>query len=111
MPLSGISVAPVRLSYLLLTPTERAVQRLPLSSQVPPWHFGYDNYSSISTSYDEETDIVIVQRDKVIYKDYFPEMAQYRFNTRDFERLHEDPGASLLYSNGGLELWMVAIMI
>lgn len=113
IPLSGITVAPVRLSHLLLTPAERAAQRLPiyLKERIAPWHFGYDKYSSISSSYDEETDIVIVQRDKVIYKDYFPEMAQYRFNNQDFNRLREDPGASLIYSNGGLDLWRIAMAI
>ncbi|HOV81911.1 MAG TPA: hypothetical protein PLQ01_04425 [Methanothrix sp.] len=113
IPLSGITVAPGRLSYLLLTPAERAVQHLPLylKEVVAPWHFGYDKYSSISPSYDKETDLVITQRDKVVYEDYFPDIAQYRFNARDFERLGEDPGASLLYSNGGLEFWRVATAI
>lgn len=112
IPLSGITVAPGRLSHSLLVPAERAAQRLPLylKEHIAPWHFGYDRYSSISSSYDEETDVIIVQRDKVVYKNYFPEMAQYRFNTQDFERLLEDPGASLLYSNGGLELWKVSMV-
>lgn len=113
IPLSGITVAPGRLSHLLLAPVDRAAQRLPLylKERIAPWHFGYDKYSSISSSYDEETDIVIVQRDKAIYKDYFPEMAQYRFNPQDFERLREDPGASLIYSNGGLDLWRIDMVI
>lgn len=109
IPLSGITIAPGRFADMLLTPEERAIQRLPvyLEEHVAPWHFGYDKYSSISSSYDEEIDVAIVQRDKVVYKDYFPEMAQYRFDTQDFEQLREDPGASLLYSNGDLELWKV----
>ena len=112
IPLSGITVAPGRLSHLLLTPTERAAQRLPLylKERIAPWHFGYDEYSSISSSYGEETDMVLVQRDKVIYKDYFPKMAPYRFDDNDFKRLNDDPAVSLLYSNGGLEFWKVAMV-
>ena len=31
-------------------------------------------------------------------------MAKYRITTRDFERLNNDSGANLLYSNGGFDL-------
>ena len=89
---------------------KRNVQRLPLYvKEVPPWHFGYDREFSLSLAYDEETDLVITQRDKVIYKDCYPEMAQYRYTNQDFERLGEDPGVNLLYSNGGFDLWKVTM--
>lgn len=107
--LSGITVPSRRFSDLLLSPAERANQKLPREN-LAPWHFGYDKNSSIESSYDVETDVVITQRDKIIYEKYFPEMAQYRFSAQDFERLSNDPGTCLLYSNGGLDLWRVGMV-
>lgn len=113
VPLSGITVAPGRFAHALLTPEERAVQRLSmyldLDQGAAPWHFGYDRYPSISFVYDEETDLVIKQHDKVIYVDYFPDMAQFRYTSQDFERLNDDSGVALLYSNGGFDHWRVTV--
>jgi len=112
VPLSGITVAPGRFAHALLTPEERVVQRLPMyfENQVAPWHFGYDNYSTISSVYHEETDLAIKPADKIIYVDYFPDMAQYRFSTQDFERLENDPGVALLYTNGEFDHWRVTVV-
>ncbi|HAW59502.1 MAG TPA: hypothetical protein DCX03_10930 [Bacteroidales bacterium] len=107
IPISGITVAPGRFADAFLTPDEKMIQNLPMylkdQNLVVPWHFGYDSFVSISSVYDEETDLLITMRDKIIYTDYFPDMAQYRFNSQDFERLNEDPEVSLLYSNGGFD--------
>jgi len=110
VPLSGITLAPGRFAYVLLTPEERTVQRLPIyldQAVAAPWHFGYDRYPSISFVYDEETDLVIKQQDKVIYVNYFPDIAQFRYTNLDFERLNDDSGVALLYSNGGFDYWRV----
>ena len=45
-----------------------------------------------------------MQRDKSYYRDYFPEMAKYRITMQDYKRLYNDPGASLIYSNGDFDL-------
>jgi hypothetical protein len=107
--ISGITVAPGRFAHALLTPEERAVQQLHMSikERVAPRHFGYDKYLSISSAYDDEIDLVITQRDKTIYVDYFPDMAQYRYTIQDFEQLNGDPGVNFLYSNGGFDLWKI----
>jgi len=103
VPLSAITFAPGRFAPALLTPEERNAQRIDysLGDRVAPWHFGYDKYYSVSSAYNEEVDLILTQRDTVIYMDYFPDMAQYRFNTHDFERLDDDPRVDSLYSNGG----------
>ena len=115
VPLSGITIAPGRFAHALLTPEERTIQNLPnhlvSQDQIAPWHFGYDRYVSISSVYNEETDLAITQRDKLIYVDYFPDMAQYRFNDQDFMQLAYDPGINFLYSNGGFDLWKVTVDI
>lgn len=108
IPISGITAAPGRFGDLLLTPEEKAAQDIPdwyldIKDKVP-WHFGYDKFSSIAYSYNETTDLVIIQRDKAIYTDYVPNMAKYRFFLYDFDRLKNDYGASHIYSNGGFDL-------
>ena len=107
IPVSGFHTAVGRYAYLLLSPQNKTVQNLPnyLKDQDrPPWHFGYDHFPSIADSYNKETNLIIMQRDKSYYRDYLPNMAKYRLTMRDFERLNNDPGASLIYSNGDFDL-------
>jgi hypothetical protein len=108
IPISGLTAAPGRFADLLLTPEGRAAQGIPHwyldDINKVPWHFGYDNFSSIAYSYNVTTDLVITQKDKAIYTDYVPNMAKYRFFSYDFERLKNDSGASHIYSNGGFDL-------
>jgi hypothetical protein len=112
VPLSGITIAPGRFAHALLTPEERSLQRLPmyLEEQVAPRHFGYDEYSSIFSAYDEETDLVITRKDKTLYVDYFPDMAQFRYTNQDFERLTYDPSINSLYSNGDFDYRKITVM-
>ncbi len=110
IPLTGISIAPRRYAEALLTSEERTTQRLPLylgNQYRVPWHFGYDANSSLSSSYDKETDLVIIPRDRVIYTDIFPDMAKHRFTRQDFQRLKIDPGVDAIYSNGELDFFKV----
>lgn len=109
-PISGILVAPRRFADLLLTPEEQTAQYLQWDFREvhgPPWHFGYDIHASMSSVYDEETDLIITQLAKKNYEDYFPHLAPYRFNARDFKRLNDDPGLYFLYTNGEFEVWKI----
>ena len=45
----------------------------------------------------------LTQRHNLIFNDYFPDMARYRFTLRDFERLINDPGANPHSSKGGFD--------
>jgi len=110
IPITGITVAPGRFADLLLTPEERSIQRVPyyLEEHKVPWHFGYDNHTSLVNSYEKETNLIITQKDQLIYVDLFPDIAQYRFVNNDFERLRDDSGISLIYSNGGFDMWNIA---
>ena len=113
-PLTGISIAPGRFADALLTPEERAIQRLPMylrDEEKAPWHFGYDTYSSLSSAYGKGTDLVIIQKDRVLYTDIFPDMAQHRFTNQDFERLKVDPGVDSIYSNGEFDFFKVTVML
>ncbi len=104
-----ISLVIGRFSYAFLNPEERVRQKLPLffEQQRISSHFGYDTNRSISAMYDRETDIILTQRDKKMYVDTFPEMAEFRFTVFDFNRLKVDQGVHLIYSNGEFEYFKV----
>jgi hypothetical protein len=106
IPSSGYGTGVGRFSDFLLGREQRPVQKLPQyikAEDYPPWHFGYDKFPSVASSYHTETYLFVQQKDKSRYTDYFPEMARYRFSMQDFERLNSDSGASLLYSNGDFD--------
>jgi len=112
VPISRVYAAPERFADALLTPEEKAIQNsrniISYGEQSRiPWHFGYDAYPSISLAYGEETDLILLHKDKVVYADYFPKMAQYRLNFQDFDRLAKDRGVNLIYSNGNFDTWKI----
>ena len=108
VPVSGIDLHLGRFADLLLTPGEKSKQYLGAAQLknkgMAPWHFGYNQNSSIAFSYDVKTNLILKQSDRALYTDYFPDMAKYRLFPQDFDRLKNDPGASFLYSNGGYDI-------
>jgi hypothetical protein len=51
--------------------------------------------------------VALTERNKLIYIDYFLDIAKYRFTMRDFERLNNDPGACIFSSIGSIDLLMI----
>ena len=91
VPASGIDINIVRYIDLLLTPEKKhTLQRIGISllkGNKTQWHFGYDQFSSTASTYDREMDLIIRKTDKVLYVDYYPSMAKYRYTPQDFDRL------------------------
>ena len=111
--ISGISIAQHRFADLLLTPEEKREQKIPrrLPEELRvPFHFGYDNHSSLSASYEKDVYLGLTQRDESIYIDVFPEIAELRWYPSDFEKLEHDRGVDKLYSNGGFDVWYVCTL-
>jgi hypothetical protein len=105
-PVSGFGLAIGRFAELLLPREKRSGQHLPqylARENNPPWHFGYDQEPSIANLYGNETHLLLPQKERSRYTDYYPEMAEYRITMQDFERLYSDSGVNLLYSNGGFD--------
>lgn len=108
--MTGISITPYRLANLLLTPEEQREQKVPwrLPEELTvPFHFGYDNHTSLSASYEKDVYLELMQRDKTIYVDTFPEMAEIRWYPSDFESLEDDVNLDKIYLNGGFDLWYI----
>jgi hypothetical protein len=108
--MSGMSIAQYRFADLLLTPEEKAEQKIPwrLPEELRvPYHFGYNNSSSLSTSYDKDVYLGLTQRDMSAYVDVLPEMAELRWYPSDFEKLEHDQGVDKLYTSGEFDVFYV----
>jgi len=109
--ISGISIAPGRFADLLLTPEEKRNQGI-LSwylseKMMAPYHFGYNNHSSLSELYEKDAYLLITERDKSLYLDVYPELAKDRWYPSDFELLESDWGVDKLYSTGEFYIYSI----
>lgn len=109
--ISRISIVPRRFAALLLTPEKAKMQNVTYYSvqPIPQFHFGYDKNPLVSHSYENDIYLALTTRDESIYTDIFPDMADIRWNTSDFEKLEHDPSINKLYSNYGFDLWFINI--
>lgn len=105
--LSGIGFSPLRFSHILLNPDERQALEIPQKIETAPYHFGYNNHSALSQSYSKDVYLSLTQKDKLLYVDVFPKIAEYRWYPNDFEKLSYDCSVDKLYSNNGFEVWYV----
>ncbi len=110
VPISGWTVEPGRFAKFLLTSKERNQRNdIPPVGEMAkvPYHFGYDKQLSCLEFYDKSTYLVLIERDKRIYVDVFPEIAELRFLLSDFAKLENDTSVEKLYSNRGLDVYYV----
>lgn len=107
--LYGISIAPGRFVDFLLSPKIRLAKGIPyyLIYDKIAYHFGYDNHTSIRQLYEKSLYMPLTQRDKLMYVETYPELAEQMWRPSDFCKLDDDIGIIKLYSNGGFDLWMI----
>lgn len=75
-------------------------------SGIPIDHFGYDNYTSFSSSYNK-TYILINDIGKYSYPELYPNYPdRWRFTDSDFKKLNSDPALQSIYQNGNLEVYL-----
>lgn len=107
---TGITVAPFRFGEFLLTDEQRKLQNLheknPDYLKVP-YHFGYDNNSQLSSYYNQSLYMGINERDKRIYVDVVPEIADIRWVPKDFEKLNDDVSLKKIYSSKKFEMFYI----
>lgn len=76
--------------------------------QSPPPHFGYDEGLLLGDSYDTEGYLVVNELGRVWYPEGRPNLEEFWLWTPDdFEKLELDPTASKIFSNGGLDVFLV----
>ncbi len=112
--IAGMQIMPGQFAQFLLTQEERSRRQdimtprgMIIEELSPPWHFGYDNHSTLGHWLAQDTYMVLTSRDKSTYEDILPELAEIRFTPQDFERLKRDTAIDYIYSNGGLDVYFI----
>jgi hypothetical protein len=106
-----ITVSPFRSSLLLLTQKEQdQIDVKPYvipQERIIPYHFNYTDNGSLGSYFQNPAYLALTERDRIMYSDIFPDMAQYRFLPGDFDRLQHDSCANKIYSSSQMELMYV----
>ena len=102
-----------RFAQIILSPEEIQAQNIPVSvpsiySQAAPYHFGYDNHTTFAASYTDKAYLLVTQRDRTVYTDIFPAMANNRFTAADFNQLPGDLSLYRIYTNGEFDSYYVS---
>ena len=107
----GMTITPFRFGEFLLTPEQQKIQKLHEWSQPDylrvPYHFGYENKSSLSDYYNQSLYMGINEKDKSIYVDVFSKMADIRWTQNDFEKLDGDISIEKIYSSKKFEVFYI----
>jgi len=110
MEITGMYIVPYKFALILLIPVEKIQMEWTIPKELAvPYHFGYNNYSSLSESYIRKNDLylAITERDKVTAEKIFPDIAKDRWTLSDFEKLNFDSSLDKIYSSNGFELYYV----
>lgn len=78
------------------------------ANTTPIDHFGYGNYTSIADYYNKTSYLLINDLGKETYPEIYPQYVdKWRFTPNDFSKLNVDRGASLIYDNANLEIYLI----
>ncbi len=110
MPITSLSISPRVYAVALLTKDERS--KMKISWKIPdglkiPFHFGYDDNINLGDYYSENIYMVLTYRDRILYKEVFPEIAHLRFTEDDFDELNVDNSLTKIYENGGFNSYYI----
>lgn len=77
-------------------------------SSLPLYHFGYDNNSSISQSYNDSLYLIITDQGRAFYPNIYPEFkSEWKFHDNDFKCLEYDHGTYKIYTNDHLYIHII----
>lgn len=108
LEITGFTISPYRSSKFLLTPGHKhKVYFSPPDYLRVPYHFGYDNNSKLSVHYNKSLYLGIDERDKRVFEDVFPEIAEIRRTPEDFEKLNWDFSIKKIYSSKKFEVFYI----
>ncbi len=83
------------------------LKNIRLHKEEVPYHFGYNNSTSLAESYNRTSYLIITEKDKQFYVDVFPNLAKDRWAPNDFVKLNYDRNLGKLYTNGEFDTWLV----
>ena len=77
-------------------------------SEPVPYHFGYDTgIYSLNELYEDGDTLFIIEKDKIYYQAYYPELMVDRWEKQDFKHLETDKGLDKVYTNNGMEMYLI----
>lgn len=101
----GISISPGR--FYNFFSGDVPYSKFTLSAVLPPYHFGYENSSSLSSNYTEDKYLLITLQDRSLYTHVFPELANSRWTSSDFDKLETDNGLNEIYIDGANNIYYI----
>jgi hypothetical protein len=110
MSITSLSIAPKQYADALLTKDEFSKIKVnwKVSKELEiPFHFGYDENINLGDYYDENIYMVLTYRDRILYKEVFPEVEHLRFTDDDFDNLDKDNSLTKFYENGGFDSYYI----
>jgi hypothetical protein len=76
----------------------------------PPNHFGYENGTSLASSYSEPRYLLLTSLGRDFYPSMFPDNPKdWKFTEDDFADLSKDTGVELVYANGNLQVFLTTV--
>ena len=103
MGITGISTDPTRFYNFF----GGSVPYTNISFNIAPYHFGYDNSSSLSDYYTSDEYLAITLQDKSLYSYIYPELANIRWTSSDFNQLNGDNGLNEIYVDGQNNIYYI----
>jgi hypothetical protein len=110
MNITSLTITPINYARALLTKGERSkiIFNWYVSDELRiPFHFDYDDNSNLGDYYDENIYMVLTYRDRILYKEVWPEIAHLRFLDDDFKKLDKDNSLTKIYENGGFDSYYI----
>lgn len=102
--ITGISIAPGRYASFVLEDNNTRKSQIPLyldDHNTCPYHFYYDEFQYSPSSY-----LLLTKKDRVLYTEVYPSMAESRWNDNDFEKLNFFTNINKVYSNSDVDCWV-----
>jgi hypothetical protein len=74
---------------------------------IPP-HFNYTSNDRLGASYEDDRYMVLTRAGRIFYENLYPDYREFwKYEQSDFDRLSRDESVSLVYSNGGYDVYSV----
>ena len=83
------------------------LRRQGIWSEVPPYHFNYNNHTMLGESYAKSSYLTLNKLDRLLYTEVLPKIAELRWYPKDFEKLEYDTSVEKIYTSGGCDIWFI----
>ncbi len=75
-----------------------------IRSKIPPYHFNYNNHTMLGESYTKSSYLTLNKLDRLLYTEIWPNLAEFRWYAKDFEKQEHDASVDKIYTSGGCDI-------